>query len=135
MSRAFVDTSFFVALLNPRDQLHPLARRIAAGWDRPMLTTTAVITELANFLCHGPNRTTFLHFLADLRADPQVEICHADEALFDRATGLFASRPDKSWSLTDCISFVLMNERGVRDALTADHHFDQAGFRSLLRGD
>jgi hypothetical protein len=52
--------------------------------------------------------------------------------LFDRGIARFSQRPDKSWSLTDCISFVVMEERGIREALTADHHFGQAGYVPML---
>jgi uncharacterized protein len=68
-----------------------------------------------------------------LRAQPDVEIVPSTSDLFRRGTELFAARPDKEWSLTDCISFVVMNERGINDALTNDHHFEQAGFRILLK--
>ena len=56
-----------------------------------------------------------------------------DDDTFARGFDLYARRPDKSWSLTDCISFVVMTDRGLTEALTGDHHFEQAGFRALLR--
>jgi hypothetical protein len=68
-----------------------------------------------------------------LRADPRVVVVPSSRDLFDRAMGLYRSRPDKDWSLTDCVSFVVMRERGITEALTGDHHFEQAGFRALLK--
>jgi predicted nucleic acid-binding protein len=70
--------------------------------------------------------------LADLRADPSVLIIEATHELFDRAVRLFASRPDKSWSLTDCTSFLVVEDLGIGEALTGDHHFTQAGFVALF---
>ena len=68
-----------------------------------------------------------------LLSDPSVTVIPASEGLFNRGRELFRSRPDKDWSLTDCISFVIMQDHGLRDALTGDHHFEQAGFVALLR--
>jgi predicted nucleic acid-binding protein len=62
-----------------------------------------------------------------------VEIVPLSAPLLQRAVTLYAERPDKEWGLTDCTSFIVMEERGIRDALTADEHFRQAGFRPLLR--
>ena len=71
--------------------------------------------------------------LDDLRNDPAVTIVHATDALLEKGIRLYRSRPDKDWPLTDCISFSVMAERGVSDALTGDRHFEQAGFRALLK--
>jgi len=70
--------------------------------------------------------------LNSLHAAPGVEIVASDSGLFDRGCQLYLSRLDKEWSLTDCISFVVMRERGLSDALTSDNHFEQAGFRALM---
>lgn len=78
-------------------------------------------------------RSNFLTLLSKLGADPDVTILPATQALFEKGIDLFARRPDKSWSLTDCISFVVMAELRLTDALTGDHHFEQAGFRALLK--
>jgi predicted nucleic acid-binding protein len=71
--------------------------------------------------------------LADLELDPRVQIAHPEPGLWRRGFYLYADRRDKAWSLTDCISFVVMQERAIADALTGDHHFEQAGFRALLK--
>ena len=62
-----------------------------------------------------------------------MTIVPAEQGLFDRGAALYAERPDKAWSLTDCISFVIMQDHGLRDAPTGDHHFEQAGFNLLMK--
>jgi len=71
--------------------------------------------------------------VAGLRASPRATIVPLGSQLLDRGMQLMEERQDKDWSLTDCISFVVMKEQGVQDALTADGHFEQAGFRALLK--
>ena len=68
-----------------------------------------------------------------LRAQRDVEIVPATHELFERGCALFAQRGDKAWSLTDCTSFVVMRERDLEEALTADQHFEQAGFKRLMQ--
>ena len=65
--------------------------------------------------------------------NPNVEVVPQTSIQFREVFDLYGSRSDKSWSLTDCASFRLMTERGVSEALAYDHHFEQAGFRALLR--
>jgi len=67
------------------------------------------------------------------RTDQSLTIVEANHELFEHGLDLFGNRPDKSWSLTDCISFVVMQAHGLTEALTADHHFEQAGFVRLLK--
>jgi predicted nucleic acid-binding protein len=97
------------------------------------VTTVWVLTELADALSDPAWRHEFIDLLGFLRSHPRITIVPADQTLFEAGVGLYASRADKEWSLTDCISFTVMNEYGIRDALTGDHHFEQAGFRVLLR--
>jgi hypothetical protein len=68
-----------------------------------------------------------------LRADANSTIVEANRAIFDAGFDLYSQRPDKDWSLTDCISFVVMNRLRLTEALTADRHFEQAGFKVLLK--
>jgi len=74
-----------------------------------------------------------LPFLQFLRTSPSVTIVPAEQSLFDRGATLYDERPDKAWSLTDCISFIVMQDYSLRDALTGDHHFEQAGFNVLMK--
>jgi predicted nucleic acid-binding protein len=96
------------------------------------VTTTWVLTEVADAMAQPANRVVFLRFLATLERNPAVEIVPASEALYRRGLELYRDRPDKDWSLTDCVSFVVMPEQGLAEALTGDHHFKQAGFVALL---
>lgn len=68
-----------------------------------------------------------------LRSEPLITIAPLDMETFDAGVELYRARPDKDWSLTDCISFVVMRERGITEALTGDRHFEQAGFKALLK--
>jgi predicted nucleic acid-binding protein len=103
------------------------------GFTGPILTTNWVLTELGNYLSKGQDRVLFAPFVRDLRSDARVRIVSVDERLFDLGMSLYESRRDKQWSMTDCISFALMEENALREAFTADHHFEQAGFVALLK--
>jgi predicted nucleic acid-binding protein len=110
------------------------AAAVALSWTEGIVTTEYVLTEVANHLSSSENgRARFGRFLADLKADPNTELLESSHELWEHGVSLYLRRPDKEWSLTDCISFVVMDERHLEDALTADHHFEQAGFRALLR--
>ena len=133
MRIVFADTSFYVAALNPRDVNHTRAEAFGRGFRGHVVTTEYVLLEVATFFCEGAHRPVFLGLLQTLQHDPEVTIVPASADPWNRGVALFAARPDKDWSLTDCISFGVMQERGITDALTADHHFEQAGFVVLLK--
>jgi predicted nucleic acid-binding protein len=128
----FIDTSYILALVNTADKYHERARATALAVRPPFVTTEAVLTEIGNAFCRTRWRPLGIATLNDLRADPDIETVPVDSALFDRAVALYGARPDKEWGLTDCISFVVMEERGLTLALTTDRHFEQAGFQSAL---
>lgn len=132
MTPCFADTFYFLAMLNAADEGHARAMSMAQTLRRPLVTTTWVLTEVADALADTANRELFPVFLSRLRSDPRMTIVAASDELFDRGVELYEDRPDKEWSLTDCISFVVMSDRGISEALTADHHFEQAGFTILL---
>jgi predicted nucleic acid-binding protein len=129
----FADTFFFLALLNRRDAAHHQLALEANRVDRPVVTSAWVLLELADHLCDVHNRHLVREVRDALAQDPRYEIVAAHQALLDRAIQLYDRRADKDWSLTDCTSFVIMGDRGVAEALTADHHFEQAGFVALLK--
>jgi len=133
MTARFADTSFYIALFNPRDEAHSQALRYAEQADLSIVTTAWVLAELANYLANTPNRGLFASFVRDLRRKPQVTIVPPDGVLFEEGIRLYDQREDKTWSLTDCISFLVMQRHEVKDALTTDHHFEQAGFVALLK--
>lgn len=131
----FVDSGYPIALLNRTDRHRAAAIRwrVQVARNRsPLVTSTAIVTELVDGF-NEPNEWRVLRPLLDaLQSDPLVAIVDVDRALYDRGMELRASRPDKGWGLTDCISFVIMQERGITRALSCDHHFQQAGFQALL---
>ena len=134
-SRVFLDTGFTIALLSPRDQHHAAALRSAAEIRRQrtrIITSDAVLLEIGAALAKSAYRPAAIKFIDGLRADPNVEIVSLDSRLLDIAYQLFRERPDKEWSLTDCVSFIVMRERHISQALAADEHFAQAGFIPLL---
>jgi predicted nucleic acid-binding protein len=131
----FADTYYYLAWINPRDGAHAAARQFAAEYRGDVITTSGVLLEVGDALCRSANRDSFLAVLPEIQDDPSVTLVQIDEALLGRGIELFRARPDKDWSLTDCISFVVMTELGLTDALTGDHHFEQAGFRALLQPD
>ena len=128
----FIDTVHILALLNPRDRWHRKAVELSQSVRAPLVTSHAVLTEVADALSHRNRRMWAFETIADLRSDPDVRCVAVDEKTFAAALALYRDRPDKDWSLTDCISFVIMREQQLSDALTADAHFVQAGFRALL---
>jgi predicted nucleic acid-binding protein len=129
----FADTFFFLALLNAQDRDHHEKARAANIVDRPVLTSDWVLIELADHLCDERNRHLFGKVLEALHSDRRYEIIPVDQPTLDAAIDLYRKRSDKPWSLTDCTSFILMRQRHVAEALTADHHFEQAGFVALLK--
>jgi len=133
MTPCFGDTFLFLALLVEGDEAHERAVRAITGLKRDLYTTTWVLTEVADAIAAPATRKTFVAFLGFLRSHPKVVITPTTDDLFGRGVDLFEKRPDKARSLTDCISFVVMREQGISDALTGDHHFEQAGFVALLK--
>ena len=128
-----VDTFYFVALSNPRDAAHDRAVAWTRTFTGRFVTTTWVLTEFANHMCDPQNRQEFIEMLHDLRGNDKVEIVPSGDSRWEDGLKLFANRPDKEWSLTDCLSFVVMEREGLTDALTGDRHFEQAGFVALLK--
>lgn len=129
-----VDTSYVVALLHKRDQYHETAQKLADRFEAraKLVITQAVCLEIGSFLADLPNRSNAVQMLNGIRSDPAWRSFDERQPLF-RGPHALHERPDKEWSLIDCVSFVVMNERGITDALTADGHFEQAGFRPLMR--
>lgn len=133
MTRVFADTFYYLALLNPVDEAHEKATEFTTGFAGSMVTTDWVVTELADGLARTRTRHALIELIDSLRMDSAVRIVPAGRRLLDRGWDLYRRRPDKEWSLTDCISFVVMRQMKLRAALTADQHFEQAGFHALLK--
>jgi predicted nucleic acid-binding protein len=132
MNAVFADTFYFLALVSRKDKSHRKCLEFSQTSTRPVLTTTWVLLELGSALRRVHDREVFSTFVKVLADDPDTIVLPADQQVFDQAVALFRERPDKEWSLTDCTSFVVMKEQGLTEALTSDHHFQQAGFTALL---
>lgn len=131
----FVDSVCWIALLNRADRLHAQANTVyqqclVAG--DQLMTTTAVLNETANALSAPRFRPAMIALHQRLQRSQQVDIVFIDPALWNSGWQFFAARPDKEWSLTDCLSMIVCQTQAVTDILTTDHHFKQAGFTNLL---
>jgi uncharacterized protein len=131
----FADTSFWIALSSRRDQYHAQA----IGWHAAVMrtgskivTTDAVLWEWLNALADASTRVIAAEGYRRAHADGRVEVVPFEPELNDAAVELYRSRADKDWSLTDCLSFVVMDQRRLHEALTTDHHFQQAGMKALM---
>ena len=136
-NKVFLDSTALIALAMPRDQHHAAASALmetVLSRQIKMITTRAILLEVANYLARPKLRSTVVAALEDCERDPLIEIITLSEELFNKGFGFFRQHADKSWGLTDCISFVIMREREISEALTADEHFEQAGFVPLLKG-
>jgi predicted nucleic acid-binding protein len=129
----FADTFALIAWLNPGDNAHAAVSAYLDRFVGRFVTTEWVLMELADALSAPAARAVAVAFLRAIRADPLFDVIGYDPAVYRAGFDLFAARPDKAWSLTDCISFAVMTERGLSEALTADHHFEQAGFRAIFK--
>jgi hypothetical protein len=132
MEATFVDTGYLLALINTADKYHPQARATAGLVTPPFVTTEAVLTEIGNALSDRRWRKLAVDTLNDLRTDSNVQVVTVDATLFEQALNFYAARLDKEWGLTDCISFVVVQAHHIRQALTTDRHFEQAGFVNRL---
>lgn len=136
MRAVFLDTAYAIALSSRADQYHEqavlLAERLEADGIR-LITSRAVVLEIGNALARLWYRRTAASLLAALDKDPNVEVVPLSEEHYQRALRLYVDRQDKEWGITDCVSFIIMQDYGLDAALTTDEHFQQAGFRALLR--
>jgi len=136
MAEAFLDTAYAIALSSPNDLFHiraiSLAERLESTGVR-LITTRAVLVEIGNSLSRWRYRSAAIELLDAIESDPNIRIVSVSEPLYLRALELYRERLDKEWGLTDCISFLVMQDYGITDALTTDVHFEQAGFRAMMR--
>jgi len=134
--RVFADTSYWIALLNPRDELHEKALAVSQGnsFDE-IVTSEMVLTEFLNsFSDRGSRlRQAAAKAVDVLRSNRTVLVRSQVHEQFEAALRKYRDMADKSWSFTDCASFLIMEEEGIHAALTHDKHFAQAGFEALLR--
>ena len=137
MRTLFADSGHWIALLHPRDQMHERAKAVAAGLRSVAIVTTQMaLAEALNHLSREGERLRKLavQMVRELEDNPDVEIVPQTDSQFRAAVERYAARSDKRWSLTDCASFLVMEERELTEALAYDRDFEQAGFVALLRG-
>jgi predicted nucleic acid-binding protein len=129
----FLDTSGLLCILDSRDHRHAIAADSYRQSPR-LFTTNYVLTEFVA-LAHarGIPRQRALDFLKDLETAPRVEMIWIDKGLHERAMLLLEARLDKTYSLCDAVSFVVMRGRELQEALTTDKHFEQEGLTRLLQ--
>ncbi|HQZ81797.1 MAG TPA: type II toxin-antitoxin system VapC family toxin [Pyrinomonadaceae bacterium] len=135
-NEVFLDTGYSIALSVESDDYHERAEQLAEKLEAEqtrLVTTQAILLEIGNALASERYRPAAVKLLDALQDDALIEIVPLTEDLLGKAVDLFRNRADKEWGLVDCVSFVAMQERGLTEALTPDRHFEQAGFRALLR--
>jgi len=136
MRSIFLDTAFAIALASQRDTYHDRAGIMLEEIKRErtsVVTTQAILIEIGDAFAKPALRPIAAGFIERLEKDSSVEVVPLSDELFQQGLALYRGRPDKAWGLTDCISFIVMQGRGITDALTADRHFEQAGFNALLK--
>lgn len=133
MSLVFADAFYFVARLNRHDQHHERVVTFSREFRSHILTTDWVLMEVADALAKSECRSRIRDFTLHLRQASGCEVVPTSRALLDRALELYHQHKDKEWTLTDCVSFVIMRECGITEALTEDRHFVQAGFTVLFK--
>jgi len=131
----FADTSFWIGLSSKRDQHHHAAvawYQLAIRTRCMIVTTEAVLLEWLNALSDVSTRQIAAESYLRVRADARIEVVPLQAELMASAIQYYRGRPDKNWSLTDCLSFLVMASRGLAEALTTDHDFEQAGFKAMM---
>lgn len=136
MKDVFVDTGYFIALAHKKDTHHQKAKKWAKKIDDENITchtSTPIVFEIADGFSRLARRDIGIDLLDNMLDSDNFIIYPFNETIFEKALVLYKSRKDKEWSLTDCYSFELMNELNLSEALTADKHFEQYGFKILLK--
>ncbi len=138
MPELFIDTSGWANLIDISQPFHSLSAKIyqnARSQKHKIITTSYIVTELVALLSSPLRipRPKAIAFIQSLRTSPYVDVMHISKEIDTKAREHLINRPDKEWSLVDCSSFIVMQERKITESLTSDHHFEQAGFIRLLK--
>ncbi|MFM6063344.1 MAG: type II toxin-antitoxin system VapC family toxin [Microcystis sp.] len=135
MQTLFADTFYWVALIHAKDQWHRQVRAFSALiQDNPLVTTDLVLVEYLNFFAKfdQPMKQGVVHFYRQLKISSNLQIISVDSRLIQSGVELYANRLDKGYSLTDCVSMVVMKQMGIYEILTHDKHFTQEGLTILF---
>jgi uncharacterized protein len=136
MKTVFADAGYWIAILNPTDDLRAKATRLSNALNPfYIVTSEMVFTEVLNSFSKREStfRKTAAQFVKQSLENSKIEVVSQTSDLFCQSLNLYEQRSDKAWSLTDCASFYIMQQRNLLEALTHDRHFEQAGFVALLR--
>ncbi|HEY5550855.1 MAG TPA: PIN domain-containing protein [Opitutaceae bacterium] len=135
MKTVFADANYWIALLHPKEELHERAKSATAQGQIRIVTSDWILVEVLNFFSDkGPAlRQTVSRACDSIRNSPNVEVVPALRSDSEEATALYRQHADKEWSAVDCHSLKVMKDRQLTEALTHDHHFEQMGFKALLR--
>jgi predicted nucleic acid-binding protein len=135
MKKVFVDTAAWIALLNVDDIWHQQAKQTRlelVEQNYVFITTEFILLEVGDALCSQSLRKNTANFLQNIYQLKSTKIVTLSQDLLQSGLSLYEQRSDKDWSLTDCISFVVMQREQIQEAFTSDKHFEQAGFIRLL---
>lgn len=136
MKTVFADAGYWIAILNPADDLHTKAVSLSNALEPfQIVTSEMVFTEVLNSFSRRESafRQAAAQFVQRSCDNPKIEVIPQTSALFHSALDLYKQRADKAWSLTDCASFCIMQQKNILEALTHDRHFEQTGFTALMR--
>jgi len=129
----FMDTFGLIAWINARDAVHQRVKSYLDSYSGNIVTTEWVLLEFADALSPSSTRAFAIEAIKRIRRLPMFVVVGFDPVVYQAGFDLYEARSDKDWSLTDCISFAVMTQRGLSEVLTADHHFEQAGFRASFK--
>ncbi|MFM7425562.1 MAG: type II toxin-antitoxin system VapC family toxin [Elainella sp.] len=136
MKTVFADAGYWIAILNPADDLRTKAASLSNSLEPfRILTSEMVFTEVLNSFSKREKalRQAAAQFVKQAFDNPRIEVVPQTSDLFHQSLNLYEQRADKAWSHTDCASFLIMSQQNIQEALTHDRHFEQAGFIALLR--
>jgi len=134
MKRVFADSLYWIALSHQRDQWHAAALKASRVLQSAeIVTTQEMLSEFLTAFRHAPRlRSIAARRVHQITADPQIIVLPQSDHSFQGGFALYKARPDKEYSLTDCISMEAMRQEGISEILTHDNHFTQEGFTILL---
>lgn len=136
MKEIFADTGYWIALIDPKDVLHDKAKSVSVSLGQVIIVTSEmVLVEFANFFSNKDFkfRETAAKTIDGIRSNPNARLIPQTSIQFQSALSMYRSYTDKQWSLTDCVSIQTMQKEGIQEVLAHDQHFEQAGFKPLLR--